>query len=446
MDTPELYPPIEMLPVEPLRLKICQTWRRVAAISFYGFLLGLSVVYGLSVFVFHVPMRRPLPVFLILMAVFGLPYFLLPLTKWNVEISGEGLRNVGPFRTGELFRWEDFRQRHVTEGFGRCSFRLTDQTANPPRSGFLTVVDINDECDEWLSGLIRSVWVRPDPLTPPEFVFTRFYSFKEQLLIIASHRGLSVLEGKNDTLDGLYKDLRTLSKELVKVQVDQDILNIHEESISADSGTDKIEGSIKDVDARRKEVLERFESIADELQASHVAWHEVESINVWVTEHDRSDFAQLTIRLPERELEWHVTTPGSNRERNFGGSTSEELTTMFRQNVPADRFVTTAYHGEPQTLDEWERRYDDLVERPNRDQRDTVRVARIWLPALAALLVLAGGAIELVAMLIFFGPILAGMWYFKRRDLRALEIQYAEWRQLFPPDQSEHQIQSEVNL
>jgi len=441
MDFPKLYPTVESLPDEPIRLKTHRSQRRSVAIAFYGILLVSVVVYFVFVAAFQGPMlRQRLWVVFGCAVMFGLPYLLLPLTKWNVEISREGIRNFGRFRSAQLFRWDDFRQQRVQEGLDFHSYFLSDPSTDSPRTGSLAVMDMGEDLEQWLFDLIRSVWVRPEPPPPPAFVFSQLFNlsqvlgFRNSPLFVASERGITILIGNVDAINRRCRELESLQTELVKVQVDEYFLDILGETRD-DSESNDLKESISDAPVRRREILERVESIENDAQEPRRPWCDVQSIELWPLEHGRSDFVQMSIKLPDRELEWRDKIPGRESGANFRDTFPTELMSMIRAYVPADRFTTTAYIGEPLTLAEWERRYERFVHARQRGLPATIHYASVLVPVFAVLAILAGGwdkiVAPIVAMYIFLGPLVYGLWYFNRRELRSLERQYAEWRLLF---------------
>jgi len=393
--------------------------RRAAVIALYSCFVVVAVVYAASVWVLQIPLpRKPLELLLVLLLTFGLPSLLLLFVAWDAEVSREGVRNIGPIRSGELFRWNDFRQQRVEEGFDIHAYKLNDLTDDPPRQG--TFQFVGGELDEWLHELIRNVWVRPDLPSTSDVLYTNLTTLTQSVrIVLASTNGLTLIE--NDL--SVNETCQELRQNAIDLANDQSVKELIEEA-PANLWSKEFEKWRNEAFAEYQKHLAKFYELEKRWQGSLVPWSAVESVAVWQREHGRRDFDRLIVRIDDREMQWTTRRLDGAKSRNFSGADAADLLAMFRRHVPASRFVTSAAVGRPRSVEEWQRRYEVIVTAKQNTYRiqKSLIIAILFSMAIVSLVDWAGG----LASSVSFGPMLLGMWYFEHRDLKKLECQYTD--------------------
>ncbi|MCA9078132.1 MAG: hypothetical protein KDA93_24090 [Planctomycetaceae bacterium] len=418
------------LPETPLRLKGMASRRRAAWLGVFGAFAIVAILHVVRVWILNLPpIDNPLGVLAVLVFMFGLRVLLLPLMKWDAEISQRGVRNVGLLRQGKWITWDDFREQRVQEGLGIWAYQLLDVDGVPIRKGWFRIADVKGDLDEWLHELIRTIWVRPDLPDAPPVLFTSMNLVSEPAhIVLASEHGVTLIK--------YGPDVKATLKDLERNRFDQQgirrMLESLESAIARDNDSE-LDYLHRQTTFEMSENLREFFEIEQRHCESRLPWDAVESIDLWQAEHGRRDFAQLSMRLADCEVMWRGYGPTQQGSRNFQGADASELMAMIREHVPVDRIITTAYEGQPRSLAEWERRVERIIQPKRKD----VRLAKYLFlggTLLMSLGCFVGAWKECVPQSIMLEPILFGFWYIARRDLQEVERQYDVWRQHLGPE------------
>ncbi len=156
-------------------------------------------------------------------------------------------------------------------------------------------------------------------------------------------------------------------------------------------------------------------------KARDYGWADVLKLRIVRPERDRRDFCELTLDLQDRSIRFRRDR--ETKEWRWSGAPAATVGRFLQQYVPAERTLLVILDEEPQSVEEVDYYLSKI-----REKRRGFRVGcRFMLLALAALWLL-GGKGEVLAIVMFFGPVFVFFWFRDRRWARE-EAEYVERRE-----------------